>query len=68
MAVYNDGWEADWNTDTQMKFVIKRNNNKIVPCYYYTVYYFLAFFKSAEIRDEFLKNFEPLIKEYFMID
>ena len=21
-----------------------------------------------ELRDEFLKNFEPLVKEYFMID
>ena len=30
-------------------------------------YHFLTF-KTAELRDEFLKNFEPLIKEYFMID
>lgn len=66
MAVYNDGWEADWGNNTQSKYVISRKCNKIMTETLHTLYYFLAF-KSAEIRDEFLKNFEPLIKEYFMI-
>lgn len=67
MAVYNDGWEPDWNDNAQMKFGLERDSYRILSNYYCSTYYFLAF-KSAELRDKFLKNFEPLIKEYFMID
>jgi len=63
MKVYNDGWEADWDNDSN-KYVIKRSCNELFTDWYESTYHFLAF-KSAAIRDEFLKNFEPLIKEYF---
>jgi len=67
MAVYNDGWEQDWSQSTVLKNVIYRRRNTIAADKFYENYEFLAF-KTAELRDEFLKNFEPLIKEYFMID
>lgn len=63
MAVYNEGWEPDW-TDTSEKFIIERNNNYIVKNHYNGAHMFLSF-KTAKIRDEFLNNFEDLIKEYF---
>lgn len=34
---------------------------------FYNAFQFLTF-KTIELRNEFLKNFEPLIKQYFMID
>lgn len=64
MKVYNDGWVADWNNEDQIKYVIERLNNSIRSNDYCVSYYFLSF-KTAELRDEFLKNFELLIKEYF---
>jgi hypothetical protein len=66
MKVYNDGWEADWDDSTDKACVIRRSNN-IAVCYYTSVYQFLTF-KTQLIRDEFLKNFEPLIRQYFMLD
>jgi hypothetical protein len=66
MKVYNDGWEADWNDGTDKACIIRRSSN-IAVCYYTSVYQFLTF-KTQLIRDEFLKNFEPLIRQYFMLD
>jgi hypothetical protein len=54
MDVYNDGWVPN-NVPGHRKEGYFIGENK-----------FLAF-KSAEIRDEFLKNFEPLIRKYFML-
>ena len=68
MAVYNDGWE--FKPDGTIKnngYVLLRIENQICRDYFSSQYQFLAF-KTRELRDEFLKNFEPLIKEYFMID
>lgn len=69
MSVYNDGWE--FNPDGNFKptskaYTIIRRRNEIKSDYFENNWTFLAF-KTAEIRDEFLKNFEYLIKEYFMI-
>ena len=64
MAAYNGDWVADWGDFEQKKYIIERVKNKINKngtTFYYT---FLSF-KTSELRDEFLKNFEPLIKEYF---
>lgn len=68
MAVYNDGWEPDWVNTSQNKFSIHLERGKIETYggNWYT-HKFLTF-KTAEIRKEFLLNFWPLIKEYFMID
>lgn len=67
IAVYNDGWEPDWGNANMEKRCISRSRNFILATTYRDSYQFLAF-KNCELRDEFLKNFEPLIKEYFMID
>lgn len=68
MAVYNDGWEPLYdNSSLNNKFTIQRLGTIIATTIQTNNYQFLAF-KSAELRDEFLKNFESLIKEYFMID
>jgi len=68
MAVYNDGWEFDPDgSEKNAGYAITRQTNKIGKDMFFAGYGFLAF-KTAELRDEFLKNFEPLIKEYFMID
>jgi hypothetical protein len=66
MKIYNDGWEPDWN-DLSIKYTLSRVGNNIVNGVYAQYYNFLTF-PNKEIRTEFLKNFEPLIKEYFMID
>ena len=66
MAVYNDGWEPNWG-DTNYKWSLDRDRNKIVSILSSHEYKLLTF-KEVEIRDEFLSNFEPLIKQYFMID
>lgn len=68
MKVYNGDWEPDWNSSDQTKFVIKRHGKILEKDdYYYQSFHFLSF-KSSDIRDEFLNNFEDLIKQYFMLD
>jgi hypothetical protein len=67
MAIYNNGWIADYSDANQIKIQIICAGNKIVSNWGCTQNEFLSF-KTAELRDEFLKNFKPLIKEYFMID
>ena len=60
MKVYNEGWVPDW-TDDNEKYVIYFTDNKIEKhSYYCYIQYFLSF-KTEEIRDVFLKNFEDLI-------
>ena len=60
--VYRGGWVPDWNDTNEKKYVIGKHENTLKI--YFNVYqhYFLAF-QSAEIRDEFLKNFKDLIEE-----
>jgi len=67
MAVYNDGWVADWANQEQKKYCVLRRFNKIYSDVYFTSYQFLSF-KTIALRDQFLANFEPLIKQYLMID
>ena len=66
MYIYNDGWEPDWS-NLQLKYCIVRTVNKLTLKSHNDIYQFLAF-KTSELAEKFLKNFEPLIKEYFMID
>lgn len=66
MKVYNREYIPDWNCDS-VKYVISRSRNKVSVCEGWNSYRFLAF-KNKETANEFLKNFEPLIKQYFMID
>lgn len=67
MKEYNDGWDPDWDDVQQYKFAIKRYRNQIFTESASVSHYFLVF-KTKKLRDEFLKNFEPLIKQYYMID
>jgi len=67
MAVYNDGWVADWNSTIQARYSIGRELNRIISQSSVYNYRFLSF-ETPGLRDQFLANFEPLIKQYFMID
>ena len=58
---YNGDWVPDYKT-ADTKFTIEFDSNKIVknttkgwPC--------ILIFKSPELRDEFLRNFRPLIEK-----
>ena len=66
MAVYNDGWKPDWGDD-KFKYKIKRDFDVIIKSKSSNYYDFLTF-KTSEIRNKFLKNFEPLIKQFFELD
>lgn len=66
LKAYNGDWTPDWNDDYDNKYVIARSGYNIVKLTCSKYYYFLTF-KTVELRDEFLKNFEDLIKQYFMI-
>lgn len=67
MKVYNDGWEPDWENVSQSKYVIYSNACKLQTGVRYTIYNFLTF-KNKDTTELFLKNFEPLIKQYFELD
>ena len=62
MHVYNDGWVANWSDSGYNKYTIEIYNEKIYRGAYLECRKFLAF-KTAQIRNEFLKNFESLILE-----
>ncbi|ANS04916.1 hypothetical protein [uncultured Mediterranean phage] len=66
MAVYNRDWVVDWNNHDQYKHILRRGGNNIQMDTVVSLYGFLAF-KTANLRDQFLDNFRPLIEEYFMI-
>ena len=68
MAVYNDGWEPNWRNENEEKYVIYAENSKIISIYTFKCNNQFLAFKIAELRDKFAKNFELLIKEYFMLD
>jgi hypothetical protein len=66
MSVYNDGWEPDWNDNDKYKRCIRRSRESIIIVSNIYSYSFLTF-KTKEIAEEFLKNFEELIKQYYML-
>lgn len=59
---YNGDWVPDW-TDSEKKWVILFSKNKIetTECSYITASE--LYFKTEELRDEFLSNFRPLIEK-----
>lgn len=67
MKVYNGDWEQPSPQITIDRFVLVLESGKIRSYVFNNSYHFLTF-KTDELRNKFLKNFEPLIKEYFMID
>lgn len=64
MAVYNDGWIADWNNRSQMKYVLDRVGNDVNIGTAQELYSFLSF-KDGETATEFLKNFKEEIECFF---
>lgn len=66
MKAYNGDWEPDWNSNNT-KYCIIRERDVVFKSDSMITYRFLAF-KTPELRDEFLKNFKDLIKQYLMID
>lgn len=67
MEIYNDGWEPNWESTDRLNFSIVRYDNKLRVNRYFNTYCFLTF-QCEKLANQFLENFEPLIKEYFMMD
>jgi hypothetical protein len=66
IKIYNNGWVPDWD-NYDVKCCIVRRYNKIEKRNVLNDFHFLAF--TGEItRDMFLKNYEHLIRKYFMLD
>lgn len=61
MAVYNDGWVPNWEDGNHAKYAIHFVGDRIIMDYSWTLQRFLAF-KTEELRDKFLENFEDLIR------
>lgn len=59
---YRQGWKPDWTDCCAEKYCIVLNSDKLLVSLYGIASRFLAF-QSREIVEEFLKNFERLIKE-----
>ena len=66
MEVYNDGWKPDFK-NVGCKYVIYSDLDKLGTAVTAHEHHFLTF-KTKEKRTLFLKNFKPLIKQYFEID
>lgn len=59
---YNGGWVPDWEDFSQDKFAIEFCDNEI-SCDTIVRVPEILHFKSEELRDEFLENFEDLIEK-----
>jgi|688.fasta_scaffold789470_1 hypothetical protein len=64
MAVYNDGWLADWKDYSQKKYCILFSQYDLVIWDNLFTKFFLAF-KTKELAEEFLSNFREDIETYF---
>ena len=64
MAVYNDGWVANWEDEDEYKYCIVFMSNSIVINWIRSTKHFLAF-KTEELAKEFLANFREDIETYF---
>lgn len=58
--IYNNGWEPDWDNLDETKYCIYGWSNTITIGIFVSDHCILAF-KTEELRDEFLRNFEELI-------
>lgn len=59
---YNQGWKPDWD-DKSKKHLITFENDETVTRFWYGCAYSPLYFKSEELRDQFLENFRPLIEK-----
>lgn len=60
---YNGDWVPDWEEIVVDKYVIEFDRGKIDAFDRLTVSSSPLYFKSAELCDEFLRNFRPLIEK-----
>ena len=58
---YNDGWKPDWEDDGQSKWCIEFFKGKIEKEFRHVTKRVLCF-KTPELRDDFLENFNDLIE------
>lgn len=58
---YNEGWEPDWNDDSEPKAVIFTEKGKLECNEFFTSKEILAF-KTPEIRDKFFKEQKELLE------
>ncbi len=58
---YNGDWVPDWEDNT-MKYAIELHGGEINRAVCYANFHFLCF-KTAELRNEFLRNFRDLIEK-----
>lgn len=63
MKALGDECKVDWS-DNEPKYIINRKRKELYTTWDRMYYYFLAF-KTASVRDAFLKKHEDLIKQYF---
>ena len=59
---YNGEWVPDWTNNLQNKYAIY-NREKEIEITKLTNCGEILYFKTAELRDEFLRNFRPLIEK-----
>ena len=59
---YNGDWVPDWNDDTQ-KHSIEFCRGEITKTAYYRCSCSPMYFKTEELRNEFLRNFRPFIEK-----
>ena len=61
---YNGDWVPDWDCDNgEVKYFIEFYRNDIVDETYANNPSSMLYFKTEELRDEFLRNFRPLIEK-----
>jgi hypothetical protein len=60
---YNGEWVPNYNDYTQKKYVIVFDENELLAVSTNSCASRLLIFKTKELRDEFLRNFRPLIEK-----
>lgn len=61
---YNQGWVPDWNDEDEKKcMIILKAGEPIQIAPFYTMAYSPLYFKTNELRDQFLGNFRDLIEK-----
>lgn len=60
---YNQGWQPNWSDLKEAKYIIMFVDNKIDKDIAASCVYSPLYFKTKELRDQFLENFRDLIEK-----
>lgn len=60
---YNGEWVPDWNNQNERKYIIIFSKDTIEKSTSTCTSVIPLYFKSEELRDEFMRNFRPLIEK-----